>query len=196
MNQDLNELKDLVAEIRADHVAQKEKEKRDAWTKFVSLTMICLAVLTGIGTQKGGGFSTATMKQLNEATFQQANASDQWAFFQAKGIKQGLVEREMEHESDPTLKASLAVKVAKYDAEKKKISDDAKAFEARRDAAKLEASQAADRGRRMGLSLTLFQIAIAFGGMCLVVKKRWLWYGSLAVGTVATVQMLSVLLLG
>jgi len=193
MNEDLSQLKELVAEIRADHKEQKEKEKRDGWTKFVSLTMICLAVLTAFGTQKGGGFSTATMKQLNEATFNQANASDQWAFYQAKGIKQSLFEQELDRVA-PEAKPALAAKVAKYDTEKKAIFAQAKAFEAKRDQAKLEASQASDRGRQLGLSLTLFQIAIALGGMCLVVKKRWLWLGSVAVGAVATVQMVLTLL--
>ena len=66
---DLDELKQLVAELRADHVAQKEKEKRDAWTKYVSLTMVCIAVLAAVATLKGGGFSTRTLKEMNEATF-------------------------------------------------------------------------------------------------------------------------------
>lgn len=79
MTDQLAELKDLVGAIKADHQAQKDKEKRDSWTKYVSLWMICLAVLAAIATQKGAGFSTATMKQLNEATFEQALASDQWA---------------------------------------------------------------------------------------------------------------------
>src|ERR1035437_138313 len=96
MTDQLAELKDLVAAIRADHQAQKDKEKRDSWTKYVSLWMIIIAVFAAFATQKGAGFSSATIKQLNEATFNQAQASDQWAFFQPKGIKQGLYERELE----------------------------------------------------------------------------------------------------
>src|SRR5579871_2538112 len=94
---DLNELKQLVAELREDHVKQKEKEKRDSWTKYVSLTMVCIAVLAAIATLKGGGFSTRTLKEMNEATFNQTQASDQWAFYQAKSIKQNLYEIELEH---------------------------------------------------------------------------------------------------
>ena len=94
MSDQLDELKGLVATLEADRKAQKEKEKRDAWTKYVSLSMICLAVLAAIATQRGAGHSSATMKALNEATFNQAKASDQWAFFQAKGIKQSLFEQE------------------------------------------------------------------------------------------------------
>jgi hypothetical protein len=47
----------------------------------------------------------------------------------------------------------------------------------------------------MGLATTIFQIAIALGGVCLVVKKRWLWYFSLIAGCLAAAQMARVLLL-
>ena len=94
MNTNLDELKALVAAIKADQQAQKEKEQRSSWTKYVSLSMICLAVLAAIATQRGAGYSSATMKQLNEATFNQAEASDQWAFYQAKTIKQSIVDQE------------------------------------------------------------------------------------------------------
>ena len=92
MQIELNELKDFIEQIKADRTAAKEKEKREAWTKYVSLTLVCIAVLTGIATLKGGGFTTLTLKQMNEATFAQAQASDQWAFFQAKSIKKNLYE--------------------------------------------------------------------------------------------------------
>ena len=84
MDIDQNEVKELIATIKGEKQAQKDKEARDSWTKFVSLTLVCLAVLTAIATLKGGGFTTRTLKELNEATYQQAHASDQWAFFQAK----------------------------------------------------------------------------------------------------------------
>ncbi len=201
MSTDFDELKALVATLKADQQAQKEKEKRDSWTKYVSLSMICLAVLAAIATQRGAGYSSATMKQLNEATFNQAEASDQWAFYQAKGIKQSIYE--LEHDramhgglvAEPKVIAGLAAKIERYEGEKKDIMKEAKNFEARRDTARGLATAAADLGREMGLATTFFQIAIALGGVCLVVKKRWLWYVSMGIGTLASVQLLKVLLL-
>lgn len=196
---DLDELKGLVSAIKADHQAQKDKEKRDSWTKYVSLSTICLAVLAAIATQKGGGYTSATMKQLNEATFNQAEASDQWAYYQAKGIKQSIYEMERDRvgggASDDTGElARLSVKIAKYDGEKKDIGAQAKAFEWKRDEARNLAAKISELGRKMGLATTIFQIAIALGGICLVVKKRWLWAGSLVLGAAATAQMTIVLL--
>lgn len=198
MNTNLDELKALTAIITADRQAQKDKEKREAWTKYVSLSMIFLAVLAAIATQRGAGYSSATMKQLNEATFQQAEASDQWAYYQAKGIKKSIQEQERDRlnlpgNSDPKALATVTGKIDRYDKEQKDIAAMAKKFEAKRDEARVAATHAADCAREMGLATTVFQIAIALGGITLVMKKRWLWNVSLLTGTLATVQMARVL---
>ena len=198
MNDNLDELKGLVATLKADQQAQKEKEKRDAWTKYVSLSMIFLAVLAAVATQRGAGYSSAVMKQLNEATFNQALASDQWAFYQAKGIKQNLYELERERLSvtnpgDSKELASLAARMERYDSEKKAISVAAKELEAKRDVAREASSVAGAASQKMGLVTQLFQISIALGGITLVVKKRWLWYVSLFGGILATILMLKAL---
>ena len=193
---DLDELKKLVAELRADHVSQKEKEKRDGWTKYVSLTMVCIAVLAAIATLKGGGFSTRTLKEMNEATFNQTQASDQWSYFEAKSIKQNLYEIELDHlnaAADAAAVAKLKAKVDKYDKDKADITALAKKFETARDAARQTATIAAEHSKQMGLAITLFQIAIALGAMCLIVKKKPLWIVSSILGALATAQMIYVL---
>jgi hypothetical protein len=194
----VDELKQLVAELREEHLAQKEKEKRDRWTKYVSLTMVVIAVLAAIATLKGGGFSTRTLKEMNEATFNQAEASDQWAFYQAKSIKQNLYEIEMDHlnaapSPDGAAMAKMKAKVDKYDKEKAEITAMAKKYEAARDVARKTATSAAEHSKEMGLSITLFQIAIALGAMCLIVKKKPLWIVSTILGAMAIAQMIYVL---
>lgn len=195
---DLSELKGLVAELRAEHVAQKEKEKRERWTKYVSLTMVVIAVLAAIATLKGGGFSTRTLKEMNEATFNQTQASDQWSYYEAKSIKQNLYEIELEHlvatpSPDAGAVAKLKAKVDKYEKDKADITAQAKKFEAARDAARQTATISAEHSKEMGLAITLFQIAIALGAMCLIVKKKPLWIASTILGGLATAQMIYVL---
>ncbi len=199
MSTNLDELKELVAALKADQLAQKAKEKRDAWTKYVSLSTIILAVLAAFATQRAGGYSSTTMKQLNLATFNQAQASDQWAYYQAKGIKQNLYELELERTqaatpADAKAIENLSKRVKRYDGEKQEISAKAREFEAQRDAATRTATLAANAGGGMGLATSIFQIAIALGGITLVVKKRWLWYGSLFAGALAVIQMTIVFL--
>ncbi len=198
MQPELNELKDFIGQIKADREAAKEKEKREAWTKYVSLTLVFLAVLTGIATLKGGGFTTLTLKQMNEATFAQAQASDQWAFFQAKSIKQNLYEIDRDQltrsaAADPEALNKVKQKIDKYEKEKAEISTEAKKHESAREEARKKAASAADHSKEMGLAITFFQVAIALGGICLVVKKKPLWFISLALGAYSALQMFRVL---
>lgn len=198
LQSEITELKQFIADIKAERAAQKEKEKREWWTKYVSLTLVCLAVLTAIATLKGGGFTTRTLKEMNEATFNQAQASDQWAFFQAKSIKQNLYEIELDHLKNAAgVSSNLVVKVQgkvdKYEKEKAEIMKEARHFEEQREAARKLASSAAEHSRDMGLAITFFQVSIALGGICLVVKKQPLWFVSLALGSFAAVKMFIVL---
>ena len=195
---DLDQLNLLVAELRAEHVAEKEKAKRESWTKYVSLTMVIIAVLAAVATLKGGGFSTRTLKEMNEATFNQTQASDQWSYFEAKSIKQNLYEIELDHltaspSPDAGAVAKLKAKIEKYDKDKADITLLAKKFETARDDARKTATNAAEHSKQMGLSITLFQIAIALGAMCLIVKKKPLWIVSSVLGALATAQMICVL---
>ncbi|MEI6675091.1 MAG: DUF4337 domain-containing protein [Verrucomicrobiota bacterium] len=193
-----DDLQQWVAELRAEHAAQKTKEKRDQWTKYVSLTMVVIAVLAAIATLKGGAFSTRTLKEMNEATFNQAKASDQWSFYQAKSIKQNLYQIELDHllaapAADPAGLEKMTAKVDKYDKEKSDIMAQAQKYEAARDESRKLATSAAEHSREMGLSITLFQVAIALGAMALIVKKRYLWVISSIFGILAAVQMVHVL---
>jgi len=195
---DLDELKSLVAELRADQAAQKEKEKRERWTKYVSLTMVVIAVLSAIATLKGGGFSTTTLKQMNEATYNQAQASDKWSQYQAESIKQKLydIEREqltLSQGSNAPIVLGVKTKLEKYEKAKTEISAEAKDFEGKRDVARTNALTAAEHSKAMGYSLTIFQVSIAMGAMCLIVKKKPLWIVAMSLGTIAAGWMVYVL---
>ena len=195
---DLDELKALVAELRAEHVAQKEKERRERWTKYVSLTMVVVAVLAAVATLKGGGFSTRSLKEMNEATFNQAQASDQWSYFEALSIKENLYQLELDRLTngpapDAGTVAKMKAKLDKYDKSKADITAKAKEYEAVRDAARAQAAVSAEHSKGMGLSITLFQVAIALGAMCLIVKKKPLWFAALIFGLLAAAQMVRVL---
>ena len=56
------------------------EEKKDAWLNYLALTTIIFAVCATLSTFKGGGFST-------KSVITQAQASDEWAYYQSKGIK-------------------------------------------------------------------------------------------------------------
>jgi hypothetical protein len=196
---EIKELKSLVAELRSDREAAKAKEKREAWTKYTSLSIVCIAVLAAVATQWGGKYSSRTLVNLNDATFNQAAASDQWNFFQAKSIKQSLAELSLEqlqlsdHAGGSAVAAEIdkaKAKIARYDKEKADVSTQAKAYEEKRDTARAAATRASRQGGEMGLAVSIFQISIAIGSICLVMKRKPLWYLALILAALATVQML------
>lgn len=162
--------------------------------------MVFIAVLAAIATLNGGGFSTRTLKEMNEATFNQAEASDQWSFFEARSIKENLYDIELEHLTAAQTPDAAAIgkmkdKIARYEQDKADITASAKKYEGLRDNARRLAAGAAEHSRRMGISITLFQIAISLGAMCLIVKRKPLWIVSIIFGTLATAQMVYVLYL-
>lgn len=200
LDSELAELKGFIADLKADRAAQKEKEKRESWTKYTSVSLVFIAVLAAIATQWAGKYSGRVLVELNNSTFDQAQASDEWSYYQAKSIKQNLYEGLREVAPKPANGAASGAqsleafnaKVAKYEAEKKEIKEKAEAMERQRDQAREAATIASRHGTGMGNAIAIYQIAIALGSVCLVTKKRPLWYLSLLLAAVATAQMVHV----
>jgi hypothetical protein len=161
------DVKDLIKEIHQERVAAKEKEKRDSWTRYVSLMVVVLAVATAFGSLKAGGFGSKVM-------LYQSQASDTWALYQAKSIKQRLAELEA-HSGDAQLAAKSAEDVVRYRAEEKIVESKATALEAARD-------EAGRHGPPLGFALASLQISIALASVCLITKRKGLWAASAALG--------------
>jgi len=201
LQSELNELKTFISDLKADRAAQKDKEKREAWTKYTSLSIVFIAVLAAVATQWSGKYSSRVLVALNDATFDQAKASDQWSYDQAKSIKQNLYEvardqlpKASEGPDSATAKQieGFNAKIAKYEQDKNQIQADAKKLEEQRDQARQAAVISSQLGSRMGLAVSIFQISIAMGSICLVVKKKPLWYVSLLLAGLAAAEMVRV----
>jgi hypothetical protein len=153
----------LIKAIHEDRQTAKDKEKRDAWTKYVSLMVVALAVITAYGSLKAGGYSGKVL--LN-----QSKASDEWAFFQAKSIKRSLSEMEARSGSAET-QGEAKQRADRYQQEQNEIQGKAKSFEAERD-------EAARHGPPLGTAIAALQIAIALASVCMITKRKSLWAAS------------------
>jgi Flp pilus assembly protein TadB len=158
----------LIKSIHEDRLAAKDKEKRDSWTRYVSLMVVVLAVATAIGSLKSGGYGSKVM-------LRQSQASDTWALYQAKSIKQRIAELEA-HGSDPQLARKAAADSIRYAAEEKDVEAKAKSLEAERDAA-------GRHGPPLGFSIASLQISIALASVCLITKRKGLWAAAGTLGT-------------
>jgi hypothetical protein len=196
---ELSELKGFVADLKADRAAQKEKEQRESWTKYTSMSIVFIAVLAAIATQWAGKYSGQVLVQLNKATLLQAKASDQWSYYQANSIKQNLYESI--HELYPRDNGSADAakrekdfndKLAKYSTNKDQAMKDARDLETQREDARKIADRSSALGGKMGSAVSIFQISIAMGSICLVTKKKPLWYLSMLLAAFATFKMVLV----
>jgi hypothetical protein len=169
-----SDVQDLIRSIAEERRAAKEKEKRESWTKYVSLMVVVLAVATGVGSLKAGGFSTKTM-------LYQAQASDEWAYYQAKSIKQRIAEMEA-RASTGERAAAAAADVARYKNDQIASQAKAKGLEGQRDGF-------AKHGPHMGFGITLLQISIALASVCLLTKRRALWAVAGVIGAVGIVYL-------
>ena len=163
------------------------EDKKEPWLNYLALTTVILAVCATLATFKGGGFSTRSVMT-------QTQASDQWAFYQAKSIKGYLYEMQKDKlELELTAlgaKAPQAVrdeymkriegygkKIAKYEEEKTQIQKDAKKYEGFRD-------DAQKHTQAFGIAVIFLQIAILLSSIAALVKKKLVWVLGLAVGVV------------
>jgi hypothetical protein len=152
--------------------------------KWVSLSTAILAAVAAVASLKAGDTVNEALALKADATRIQALASDQWAYYQAKGIK-GAVARA----SAVTWKAAgkpvppdLDSTAKRYDNEQKEITVKAKELEAERDAKESEAAALLEKHHRFAAAVAFFQVSIALGAVAALTRVRLVWFGSLALG--------------
>ncbi|MEI6815455.1 MAG: DUF4337 domain-containing protein [Bacteroidota bacterium] len=164
------------------------EEKKEKWTTFLAISTILIAVCATLSTFKGGGFSTQSL--LN-----QSKASDEWAHYQSKGIKGYLYELQkdkLQLELDminkenlkPNVLEEYETKIAyysksikKYEEDKKEISALAKSYEDQRDENKAHS-------KAFGIAVIFLQVSILLSSISALLKKKYIWFLSLAIAVV------------
>ncbi|MGN0940839.1 MAG: DUF4337 domain-containing protein [Selenomonadaceae bacterium] len=176
---------------------KKDAEKKDEgkkWsertTQLVALTALLLAICATFSTLKAGGFTNAGILAQNQA-------SDMWAFYQAKSLKENIYktqiqeitlnQRNLDSEAAEKTIEKYQQKVDEYKDEEKDISEKAKALEAKRDRS-LELRTGFSQG------LTYLQIAILLSSLAALIKLIYFWYASLAIGAVGVFYFVSTLM--
>jgi hypothetical protein len=184
LRSELNDLKQFIVELKADRAATKEKERREAWTRYVSLTVVIFAVIASIAAQWGGKYSSMTQMS-------QAQASDQWNFYEGQSVKQHIFEVTRAQMNKDANNAEIAkaqkdfdAQIAKYEARKVEIKKEAERLESRRDIA-------SQIGGKLGLALSFFSVSIATASLCLLTKRKPLWFCSMIFAAFGIVQMIA-----
>ena len=152
--------------------------------KAIALTTAIFAAIAAVAALKAGGSANEALMLETEATRLQALASDQWAYYQAKGIKAELQAAAQTAwlSAGKAAPPQYADAQKKYTAQQAEISAKAKEIEGERDAKAKEAQELLHKHEHFAGSVALFQVAIALGAIAALTRNRWIWFASLIPG--------------
>lgn len=154
--------------------------------KGIALTTALLAAFAAIASLRAGATVNEALVLKTEATRLQAEASDQWTYYQAKGIKAAIQEASraawLANGKEPPARLEEATK--RYAEEQTEIQKEARAKEQERDAKSTEADHLLHRHHGFANAVAIFQVAIALGAVAALTRNRPIWFGSLLLGMI------------
>ncbi len=152
--------------------------------KQIALTTAVLAACAAIVSLLAGSTVNEALVLKTEATRLQAQASDQWAFYQAKGIKSAVAEASrtswLAIAKEPP--AGYSETQARYAREQEAIKKAAEEKERQRDEKEREAEELMHRHHGYANAVALFQVSIALGAVAALTRIRLVWLGSGLIG--------------
>jgi hypothetical protein len=167
-----------------EEIAHHAHAATEKWILGVALTAALLAVLAAV---------TALMAEhhANEAMLEQIRCSDQWNFYQSKGIKLHLLETKTELLTalGKTAGREDLAKLEQYKKDQKEIKEEADA-EQKKSKAHLQQHTVFSR------SVTLFQVGIAVGAISVLTKRKSFWFASIVFGVIGVVLLLVGMVVG
>jgi hypothetical protein len=187
-------------EVETENLQEKIHEETEreggALLRTIALTTALLAALAALASLRAGATVNEALALKTEATRLQAQASDEWAFYQAKGVK-AAVQDAIAASWAAAGKAppqGAADKAARYEEEQQTIADRAKDREKERDAKENEAVHLLHQHHRYAAAVAFFQVAIALGAVAALTRSRPVWLASLLVGAGGLVSFARALL--
>jgi hypothetical protein len=165
-------------------VHEELEREGGAFLKRIALSTAILAAFAAVAALLAGSTVNEALVLKTEATTLQAKASDQWAYYQAKGIK-----REIQETAGNAWVAAgkaapprYAEEASRYRGEQKQIDEKARELERQRDERSREADHLLHAHHGYADAVALFQVSIALGAVAALSRSRLVWFGSMAVG--------------
>ncbi len=157
-----------------------------SFLRNIALTTAILAALAAIASLRAGGTVNEALRLETAATRLQAEASDQWAYYQAKGVKGAVAEaaRAAWLAAGKEPPGEHGAKRERYAEEQSEIQEKARELEKERDAREHEAEHLMHLHHRFAAAVALFQVAIALGAVAALTRKQLVWLASMALGAV------------
>ncbi len=161
----------------------------EKWMKGVAVTTTILAVLTSIASARAGHC-------ISESQVLTALEGSKWAYYQAKSIKENLLEMEHNIFQMHQLGSTTPEQKALIDNNLKTASEDIDRYNKEKDDIKKEAeavgkenAHISRQGNQFALSVVLFQIGIMLSSVGALLKRKEMWLVGLVFGCIAAVYL-------
>jgi hypothetical protein len=175
---------EVETETLHEAIHEEMEKEGGAFLRSVALTTAVLAALASVAALQAGHTVNEALVLKTEAARLETAASDQWSYYQAKGIKLAVTQAagsswQALGKAPPQ---DLTDKAKRYEAEQETSQREARKMEKERDAKSREGDELLHRHHFFADSVALFQVAIALGAMAALTRMRWVWLGSLLLG--------------
>jgi hypothetical protein len=169
-----------------ESIDQEIERQTGGLLRTIALTTALFAALAAIASLEAGGTVNEALALKTEATQLQAQASDQWAYYQAKGLKAVVADAQKNIfiALDKPAPADVAANAERYLDDQKTSREKAEALEHERDAKSEAAEALMHRHHYFADAVALLQVAIALGAIAALTRRRAAWVGSAILGAV------------
>lgn len=169
-----------------ESIAEEIERDDGALLRTIALSTAVLAAFAAIASLEAGGTVNEALALKTEAARLQAEASDQWAYYQAKGLKAAVVDaaRSPWLAVDRAPPEELSANRERYLQDQRQSLEKAKALERERDEKSAEADRLMHRHHRYAQAVALLQVAIALGAVAALARRRMAWFGSALLGLI------------
>jgi len=180
-------------EVETDQLREAVHEELEReggkFLKRIALSTAILAAFAAVAALLAGSTVNEALVAKTEATTLQAQASDQWAYYQAKGIKREIQETAPNAwiAGGKAAPPRYAQEAARYRNEQKQIEEKARELERRRDLRTHEANHLLHHHHGYANAVALFQVSIALGAVAALSRSSKVWYVSMAAGAAGVV---------
>lgn len=177
-------------------IEEHEEHATPRWIKALSLSTAIIAVIAAVASLESGASSNEAILAKSAAMLDMARASDQWAYFQAKGVKAAIAEGQADLFADtkPDAAAKLRDQAARNRGEAKEIEKAAHEKEASVEDHEAESKELMEHHHRFAIAVTLLQISIALSAIAALIRLKPLWFVGLAVSTAGVAMFVQGLL--
>ena len=167
-----------------EHHIHHEAHSGVGLSQQVAIFTAVLATLGAIISYQGGHTQNEALYYKNDAVLNRTLAADQWAYYQAKGIKAAVAEASGTSWAaiGKAAPAQYAANQKRYLDEQKEIQKKAQEKEKERDEKSTEADHLLHRHHRFADAVALLQVSIALGAVAALTRSRLVWIGSIGVG--------------